>query len=195
MKKLLLAVLTLACVGCNVQKKAVTAQEESKTPGYQRTAIEIPCKENGFDDAEYFRGTGTATNINQQNARRAALQNAKAMVREKLGGFVQGLSSDYSRNATGSAQASKVQQIIEGELNTVVERELNDAEQTCEKGFVLDDGNFEYWIAIQIPKKKLIEDMTSQLDANEELEMEFNRNQFRKYAEEKMAKIKESMNK
>lgn len=192
MKKLLLAVVAIACVGCHSQKKAAEA-EEAKNPGYHRTAIEVPCKENGFDDAEYFRGTGTSTNINQQNARRAALQNAKSMVREKLGGFVQGLSTDYSRNVTGSAQASKVQQMIEGELNTVIERELNDAEQTCEKGFVLDDGNFEYWIAIQIPKKKLIEDMTTQLDANEELEIEFNRDQFRKYAEEKLAKIKESM--
>lgn len=191
MKKFLLmgVVIALACVSCNVQKKAAE-QEEAKNPGYRRTAIEIPCKENGFDDAEYFRGTGTATAINQQNARRAALQNAKAMVREKLGGFVSGLSMDYSRNVTGAAQASKVQSIIEGEFATAVEKELNDAEQTCEKGFVLDDGNFEYWISIQIPKKQLIENVTTQLSNNEELEIEFNRDQFRKFAEERMKQMK-----
>lgn len=192
MKKIILAMLIVAlCASCASKKQAPLAQN----PGYQRTAIEVPCAENGFDDATYFRGTGTSTAVNQQNARRAALQQAKAMVREKLGGFVQGLSTDYSRNVTGEAVASKVQSIIEGEFATLVEKELNDAEQTCEKGFVLQDGLFEYWIAIQIPKQQLVENLTTQLSNNEELEIEFNREEFRKFAEDKMKRMQEAQGK
>ncbi len=192
MKKIILAMLIVAfCASCASKKQAPLAQN----PGYQRTAIEVPCAENGFDDAAYFRGTGTSTAVNQQNARRAALQQAKAMVREKLGGFVQGLSTDYSRNVTGEAAASKVQSIIEGEFATLVEKELNDAEQTCEKGFVLQDGLFEYWIAIQIPKQQLVENLTTQLSNNEELEIEFNREEFRKFAEDKMKRMQEAQGK
>lgn len=192
MKKIILAMLIVAlCASCASKKQAPLAQN----PGYQRTAIEVPCAENGFDDAAYFRGTGTSTAVNQQNARRAALQQAKAMVREKLGGFVQGLSTDYSRNVTGEAVASKVQSIIEGEFATLVEKELNDAEQTCEKGFVLQDGLFEYWIAIQIPKQQLVENLTTQLSNNEELEIEFNREEFRKFAEDKMKRMQEAQGK
>ena len=117
------------------------------------------------------------------------------MVREKLGGFVQGLSTDYSRNVAGEAQAAKVQSIIEGEFATLVEKELNDAQQTCEKGFVLQDGLFEYWIAIQIPKQQLIENLTSQLSRNEELEIEFNREEFRKFAEDKMKRMQAAQGK
>ena len=171
---------------------ASCATKKIEKYGYARVELEVPCSKEGFDDAEYFRGTGTASAINQQNARRAALQQAKAMVREKLGGFVQGLSTDYSRNVTGEAAASKVQSLIEGEFATLVERELNDAEQICEKGFVLQDGLFEYWIAIQIPKQKLVDDLTSRLDANEELEIEFNREEFRKFAEDKMKRMQEA---
>ena len=192
MKKIILAMLVVAlCASCASKKQTPLAQN----PGYQRTAIEVPCAENGFDDAAYFRGTGTSTAVNQQNARRAALQQAKAMVREKLGGFVQGLSTDYSRNVTGEAAASKVQSIIEGEFATLVEKELNDAEQTCEKGFVLQDGLFEYWIAIQIPKQQLVENLTTQLSNNEELEIEFNREEFRKFAEDKMKRMQEAQGK
>ena len=188
MKKILLSMLVIALfASCASKKNAPT-----NNPGYQRQEIVIPCAEYGFDNAEYFRGTGTSTAVNQQAARRAALQEAKAMVREKLGGFVQGLSTDYSRNVSGEAQASKVQSIIEGEFATLVERELNDAEQICEKGFVLQDGLFEYWIAVQISKKSLVEDLTSRLDANEELEIEFNRDEFRKYADDKMKRMEES---
>ncbi len=189
MKKLtVIAMTALICMSCASKKEVAPAQN----PGYSRTKIEVPCKEFGFDNAEYFRGTGTATASNQQNARRAALQNAKAMVREKLGGFVSGLSTDYSRNFAGEGQASKVQSAIEGEFATLVEKELNDAEQTCEDGYVLADGLFEYWIAIQISKQQIVEELTSKLSENEELEIEFNRDQFRKYAEEKMAKMKEA---
>ena len=153
MKKILLVIFSVAlCVSCASKKNVAQPQQN---PGYSRVEIEVPCKQSGFDDADYFRGVGTSTAPNQQNARIAALQNAKSIVKEKLGGFVSGLSTDYSRNVAGDAQAAKVQKIIEGEFATLVEKELNDAEQTCEKGYVLSDGLFEYWIAIQIPKKKL----------------------------------------
>lgn len=188
MKKIIFVMLVAAfCASCASKKQAPL-----QNPGYQRQEIVIPCSEYGFDNAEYFRGTGTSTAVNQQAARRAALQEAKAMVREKLGGFVQGLSTDYSRNVAGQAQAAKVQSIIEGEFATLVERELNDAEQICEKGFVLQDGLFEYWISVQISKKQMVEKLTSQLDANEELEIEFNRDEFRKYADDKLQRMQEA---
>lgn len=193
MKKILF--VALAAVMCMTSCASKKVAAPAKNPGYSRVEIEVPCKEYGFDNSDYFRAAGTATAVNQQNARKAALQNAKSMIREKLGGFVSGLSTDYSRNVAGEAQASKVQNIIEGEFATLVEKELNDAEQTCEKGFVLQDGLFEYWLAIQIPKKKLVEDLTSRLSQNEELEIEFNRDQFRKYAEEKIKAMKEAQNK
>ena len=81
MKKILLSMLVVAlCASC--------ATKKIEKYGYARVELEVPCSKEGFDDAEYFRGTGTASAINQQNARRAALENAKSMVHEKLGGFV-----------------------------------------------------------------------------------------------------------
>lgn len=169
---------------------ASCATKKLEKYGYSRVELEVPCAKEGFDDAEYFRGTGTASAINQQSARRAALENAKSMVHEKLGGFVAGLSSDYNRNMSGSARASEVEGIIESEFETLVEKYLNDAHQTCEKGFMSSDGLFEYWISIEIPKKQLIGDLSKQLSENEKLGIEFNREEFRKYAEQKAASMK-----
>ena len=44
-------------------------------------------------------------------------------------------------------------------------------------------------------KKEIVEELTSRLDQNEELEIEFNRDQFRKYAEDKMQSMQEFQNK
>lgn len=178
------------CASCASSKKSMVFGK--KNPGYRRVQIEVPCAEYGFDNAKYFRGTGTATAVNQQAARRAALQNAKAMVTEKLGGFVQGLSTDYTRTVQGDAKASNVQGIIESEFATLVERKMNDVVQTCEKGFVLQDGLFEYWIAVEVSKQEIVDELTSRLESNKELEIEFNRDEFRKYAEDKMARMQDA---
>ena len=183
MKKILLSMLVVAlCASC--------ATKKIEKYGYSRVELEVPCSKEGFDDANYFRGTGTASAINQQNARRAALENAKSMVHEKLGGFVAGLTSDYSNNMRGAAQASDVEGVFESEFETLIEKHLNDAQQICEKGFMLKDGLFEYWISIEIPKKQLIEDIAQQLDENQKEGVKFNRDEFRKYAEKKAAEMK-----
>lgn len=175
------------CASCASKQQTVNV---AKNPF--GVAVEMPCAETGFDNAEYIRATGTATNISLENARLAAFENAKAVVNRKLGGFVQGLSTDYSRNVGGEAKASKVQRMLEGEFATLVEKELNDAEQTCEKMSYTADGNYMVFISIQIPKKQLIDNLITTLDKNEELEIEFNRDEFRKYAEDKLKRMQEA---
>lgn len=193
MKKILLSILVVGvCASCGSQQPVQQIAQNSR---YGRVEIEVPCVENGFDDSNYFRATGTASATNQQNARAAALDNAKQMIHKKLGGFIQGLSTDYSRNVAGEAAASKVQRMLEDEFATLIEVEVDNAEQTCEKGFVDHQGLFEYWIAIQIPKQQLIENLATQLSNNEENVIEFNREEFRKFAEDKMKRMQEAQGK
>lgn len=156
------------------------------------TEIDIPCVYESMDDDEYFRALGQATSINMQSARSAAMDAAQDMITKRLGGFVQGLSTSYSRTVSGQAPADKVQRMMEGEMNKVVEQMVNHAQKTCEKMFQDEnDGNYKSFISIQIPKKAMIDNMVKGISQNEELEIEFNRDLFRKYAEEKMAKMKE----
>ena len=182
MKKILLSMLIVAlCAGCASKKVAEY--------GFERVKVEIPCKQEGFDDANYFRATGTASALNQQSARRAALENAKSMVHEKLGGFVSGLTSDYNGNLRANAKASDVEGVFESEFETLIEKNLNDALQTCEEMFVSKDGLYESWIAIAIPKKQIIDDIMKQLEESDK-DVKINREEFRKFAEKKAAEMK-----
>ena len=190
MKKIILfaGIACLFFAGCKSKQQVVY-----QAPQSGRVEIEIPCKKTGFDDAEYFRGTGTATSPNQQSARDAALKASKSIIRGKLGGFVQGLASDYSTAVAGQSNSDKVQRLMESEMNEVVERMLNDAEQICEKLYQRpNDGQYESWFSIQIPKKEMVNNMEKALTDNEELEIYFKRDQFRKYAEEKIKELKEA---
>lgn len=167
-----------------------SSKQVTQTPP-DRVEIPLPCIDESMDDDEYFKAMGTGSNLNMQNARTAAFDAAKSMLHKRLGGYITGLSTDYSRTVAGDAQQDKVQRMMEGEFYQVVERMLNDAAKTCEKMYQNKSGAYESFIAIKVSKKELIDKMTDQLTDNEELEIEFNREQFRKFAEKKMKEIME----
>ena len=162
-------------ISCGTQKQATVS------PG-RGVEMDIPCQV--YDDADYFRSSGTSTNVNQQNARSAALAAAKSMINQKLGGSVKGITTDYQKVLAGNAQQEDIARLIEGELHMAVDRTLNDAEQICEKMFRTDAGNYESWIGIQISKKKLAAEMEKGLSENERLRVVYDRDKFEeKYKE------------
>lgn len=183
----------LAFAGCGSNKQATTTNNnysnttQAELPGKR---MAIPCVDASMDDDDYFRDLGIGTSINKQSARKAAVESAKSMIKSRLGGMIKGVSTDYSRMVSGQAPADKVQRIIEEEFTQVVEKMLNDADKTCEDMYQLNSGEFEAYYAIQISKKEIIQKASNVLSQNEELEIEFNRDQFRKFAEKRMEEMK-----
>lgn len=174
-----MALLAITLTGC--KSTTVTTQEQ-----LGNKEIELPCGGFDRDTEEYFTGMGIGENVNMQNARLAALNAAKQMVNAKLGGMAKGLSSDYSRTMAGSAQQDDVQRVVERDITQVIDRMLNDAEQTCEKMYQTPNGTYQSHIAIRISKKELAQKMATALSEDPKLETLFNRDQFRKWADEYM---------
>ncbi|MBR1785045.1 MAG: hypothetical protein IJ760_06380 [Bacteroidales bacterium] len=165
---------------CKSNKNVVTQQEMGNRE------VELPCAGAGQDSKDYFGGMGVAENVNMQNARLAAIDAAKSMINAKLGGLARGLATDYVRSQAGGAQLDDVQRLAEREIVTVVNRMLDDAEQTCEKLYQTPSGTYQSHIAIRISKKELAQKMASSLSDNQKLEGMFHRDLFRKWAEEYM---------
>lgn len=187
--------IALVFAGCGSKKNTTTSNVQNSSNSPFGEFYEMPCVDASMDDDNYFRGLGVGTNINLQNARTAAMQSARQMLLERLGGFVQGLSSDYARTISGQAPADKVQRALEDGFDKLVEKMVNDAQKTCEKFSKLGTGEFQSYIAIQIPKKQMMDNMLNTVSESEELEIEFNRDQFRKYAEKRMADMKAAQEK
>lgn len=194
MSFLILVVVTML-VACAPQKQVTyqPAQQQPTTPDNSLgKEIDVPCVYESMDDEDYFRELGTATSVNMQSARTAALQAAKDMIFQKLGGYVEGLSESYSRTVAGQSAQEKVQRLMEADMNQVVQQYVNNAQKTCEKMYDKGANGYTSFIAIQIPVKKMVEKMADVISADEELQIEFNREQFRKYAEEKQKKMLEN---
>ena len=182
---LMAAVATMMVFGACKSNKNVMTQEK-----LGNKEVELPCVGAAQDNEDYFGGMGVGENVNMQNARLAAINAAKSMVNAKLGGLAKGLSTDYVRTQAGGAQLDDVQRIAEREITSVVERMLNDAEQTCEKMYQTPAGTYQSHIAIRISKKELAKNMATALSDDQKLEGMFHRDQFRKWAEEYMKNLK-----
>lgn len=186
--------IALAFVGCKSNQQTTSSKNnysnntQAELPGKR---MALPCVDASMDDDDYFRDLGIGTSINKQSARKAAVEASKSMIKSRLGGMIKGVSTDYSRTVAGQAPADKVQRIIEEEFTQVVEKMLNDADKTCEDMYQVASGEFESYYAIQISKKEMINKVSNVLSSNEELEIEFNREQFRKFAEKRMAEVEQ----
>lgn len=190
----MMLMVAIVCVaGCGSNKPVATSNPPTDNNPFG-TFYDLPCVDASYDDDDYFKGLGIGTHVNMQSARTAAIDAAQSMLQKRLGGFVQGLATDYSRTVSGQAPADKVQRLMEGEMDKIVERMVSDAQKTCEKFSQLKTGEFQSYIAIQIPKKKMMDEMVNTFTQNEELEIEFNREQFRKFAKERMEKMRKSQN-
>jgi len=180
---LLAATATLLFGACKSNKPITQEQMGNRE-------VELPCAGAAQDNSEYFGGMGVGENVNMQNARLAALNAAKSMINAKIGGLAKGLSTDYVRTQSGAAQQDDVQRLAEREITQVIERVLNDAEQVCEKMYQTPNGTYQSHIAIRINKKELANKMATALSDDQKLEGMFHRDQFRKWAEEYMKKMK-----
>ena len=170
--------------GCSANKNVPTEWNGNRE-------IDLPCAGYDRDSEKYFTGMGIGENVNMQNSRSAALDAAKSMLQRKIGGLAKGLTTSYSKTMSGNANQDDVSRIVEGEIAQVIDRMLNDVEQVCEKMYQTPGGTYQSHIAIRISKKDIAESVSSSLSKNEKLRMEFDRDNFRKFAEEYMKKLAE----
>lgn len=152
------------------------------------TTFELPCSGVGTSDKEYYRQLGIGKDMDLSIAQRKAIQSAKSILRDRLGEQVKGLVTDYSKTYTKSNKGSDMEGILEREFTSVVDKALDDADNPCEKPAQLNTGEFQYYYVIEIRKNDLAGKMADAISNNDKLRAEFDRDQFRKFAEEYMKK-------
>lgn len=183
-----IALSLFTLVGCGSSKQVVNTQEQGLRE------LEIPCEGYGNDTQEYFAGIGVGENVNLQNARVAALKSAQEMIKLKIGGMVKGLRETYNKSVAGNAAQNDVSGIDENDFIQVVDRMLNDAEQTCEKRYQTQTGTYQVHLAVRISKKELAQKVSDKLTEDDKLRTEYDRERFRKFAQEYMEGLKEQGN-
>lgn len=192
---LMMTAAVLTSCGAKKQVAQQPVQQPVNNNGGLGVELSVPCVEESFDDKDYFREMGTATHINMQNARSSALQAAKSMIYEKLGGYVEGLSSSYVQTLSGSVSKEDIGRAMRTRMDQVVQEGINNAQKTCEKMYNKGAEGYSSFIAIQIPVKKLVDEMSKSLSEDERLRRLFDEEQFREYSDQQIQKMLEHRDK
>ena len=164
-------------VSCGTQKQVTTNQ--SNPFGAE---ITVPCTEYSYDDNENFRALGTGMAVNLQGARTAAYESAKAMLAQRFGGKMRSVSELYTRSiAVGNAD--EVAQILESDMQMVVDRLVVYSKKICERTTKDAAGNYNVFIAIQVSKREMKDQIIESAAKNARLGVEQHREDFRKIFE------------
>ena len=156
------------------------------SPANEVFQSDIPCYDASRSDKEYYRELGEGEDTRRNIARLAAVKMAQSMMRERLAHQVKGLSTDYSKMMNKSGKKADMEQIIEGEMMSVVDAALNDADNPCEKWSQDRSGNYHVYYVIEIRKNDLTDKFADAIGNNDKLRAEFDRERFRQFAKEYM---------
>ena len=147
---------------------------------------DIPCYAESRSDSEFYRELGEGEDTQRNVARLSAVKMAQSMMRERLAHQVKGLSTDYSKMMNKSGKKSDMEQLMEGEMMSIVDATLGDADNPCERWSQDRSGRFHVYYVIEIRKDDLTDKFADAISQNDELRAEFDRERFREFAKEYM---------
>ncbi len=185
-----LATAALLLSACASQKQVKHAENAAFKEVY-----DMPC--GGYHDtAEKFAATGIFRGPSHKKGQchLNAIANAKAIIREKYQHAYKGMTVDYS-STTGTNSGNDVTDKIERVGKQVIDAMLNDAQEVCAKfSGVQDDGMIECYVAIEIPKADIADNVVKKISQvltdEEKLKIDFNEMKLRQRLEEEMQKQK-----
>lgn len=152
-------------------------------------AVDIPCMEFSISESEedpYFRELGIGEDLQRPKARLLSIENANSMIKRRLGGVVKGLATDYSKSVSTKSSPAHMEQIIEQEYTTMIDKVLRDAAKPCEKIRQDRSGRWISYYVVWVGREELADKLADALSQNEELKAEFDRDRFRQFAKEYM---------
>ena len=147
---------------------------------------DIPCYAESRSDKEFYRELGEGEDTQRNIARLNAVKMAQSMMRERLAHQVKGLTTDYTKLMNKSGKGSDMEQIMEGEMMSIVDAALKDADNPCERWSQDRSGRYHVYYVIEIPKNDLADKFADAISSNDKLAAEYDRERFRQFAKEYM---------
>lgn len=178
--------LIAACtVSCSASKKAAGAAPSGMVEE------NIPLSGPQYrSDATYYRAVQNAASKDRSTAQKIAMQNCRQELAANIQADMQSVMENFTKNQdTGVSTEHKAQY---QELSyTVVSQQLRDVQIVAEKIFRQDDGQYRYYVCLQMPKEAIGAAVEEAIANDAKLNLEFDREQFRKVFQEQMEAFKQ----
>lgn len=128
-------------------------------------------------DNEFFRVTQMSRNSDIQLARNIALLNAKSELSGIINTKIYSITINYFEENQSQNSDTLVNVFFETS-KLIVSQKLVDIKVLDEKVIKESNGDFSFWIVIEVPKQLILDDLKTNIKNNEELQNGFNESSY-----------------
>lgn len=182
------ALLLLLVAGISVT--ACKKNKEVQAPAGEVLINEYCTGDEFFSDKNYFRATGLGESMDQATARKKAYSNARADLASAVQTTIKGTIDNYV-NSREMNNVEQVEERFEGLTREVINQELNGTKTICQKAVrVQSNGNYKYYVAIELSGQDLITKMNERLAKDDALKIDYDYEKFKETFEAEMEKLR-----
>ena len=178
----IMAVAIAAAVigGCKSSKPKMPAGE---------TEVSIPCSGPGFyTDNKVFRANSIGESMDLVTAKKKAMVNARNDLAQSIQTTVKTVTDNYT-NSTSMDKKEQLEQKFESLNREVVDQTLQGIKTICEKPVQTKDGNYKYYVAIELSADNLIQEYKNRLSADDKLKVDYDYEKFKDTFNKEMDKM------
>lgn len=177
------ALFSVLSISCASSKKSVNKMSIG-------TEIEVPLSGKDYQsNSEYWRYTTEGVSPEMSVAKEIAIQAAREQLAATVQSNVKMVIDRYAKNFNIGDNAD-LSQMYERQAVTAVQQTLLGSEIIGEKMFRLDNGVYKCFVCMQLSKKNVKERIISNIEEEEKLRTEFNREKFRDIFDKEMDNLK-----
>lgn len=153
--------------------------------------IDIPCKQEGLSDNQYFRASGSAKSRDMASAKDKSLLVAKQTLASLVGSTIESVSNNYTSSQSSTDNSFK--ETFETLTRETVNQQLKNVNITCQKVNHSKEG-YEVFTAVEMSKIKLVEAISATIRENKSLKSSFDEQKFREIFDSEMQKFQQNNN-
>lgn len=152
--------------------------------------IALPCSGPDFqDNKEFFRASNFGESLNQNIAKKKAIENARAELAGKISATIKGVTDNYVKSSEFNNKEEALAR-FEQNNRTVINQELQGMKTICEKLVkVQSSGKYKFYIAVELSGADLLKSYNETLSKDETLKVDYNYEKFKSTFDAEMAKL------
>ncbi|HLZ16481.1 MAG TPA: hypothetical protein VKQ08_05550 [Cyclobacteriaceae bacterium] len=153
------------------------------------TEVVVPCSGPGFyTDNKVFRANSIGESMDLVTAKKKALTNARNDLAQSIQTTVKTVTDNYT-NSTSMDKKEQLEQKFESLNREVVDQTLQGIRTICEKPVQTKDGNYKYYIAIELSADDLVKQYNCRLSADDKLKVDYDYEKFKDTFNKEMDKM------
>lgn len=187
--RLFLVLLPVILVFSCRSSKAPAVDSQPTLPDGEVEII-VPCSgPEFFTDSMVFRANSIGESIDLSLSKRKAMTNARSQLASSIQSTVRTVTDSYV-NSSESSNRENIEERFESLNREVVSQELRGIRVICERYFKTPEGKYKTYVAIELSAEQLVAAYHQRLASNQNLQIDYDYDKFKKTFEAAMEKSK-----